>query len=55
MTPVRLTATVTATVPEAYVRDAVAGATWEGTGVVPDLPCAADDAVEVAAAHLLAR
>jgi peptidase S41-like protein len=39
ITPVRLSGHVRALLPEAYVRDAVTGTNWEGTGVVPDIPC----------------
>ncbi|PJI93540.1 S41 family peptidase [Luteimicrobium subarcticum] len=35
-------------VPTARSVNAVTGTNWEGTGVVPDLPCPADDALEVA-------
>ena len=35
-------------VPTARSVNAVTGANWEGTGVVPDLPCPAEDALEVA-------
>ncbi|MDG4826340.1 S41 family peptidase [Asanoa sp. WMMD1127] len=44
--PIRLAPTVLAHVPRAYVVDAVTGANWEGTGVIPDVPCPADDALE---------
>jgi hypothetical protein len=30
------------------VRDAVTGGNWEGTGVVPDLPCDAAGALDAA-------
>jgi C-terminal processing protease CtpA/Prc len=46
VTPVRVTEHVRAVLPEAYVRDAVTGGNWEGTGVVPDLPCDPADALE---------
>ena len=48
ITPVRVSAHVRALVPEARVRDAVTGANWEGTGVVPDVPCEPADALEAA-------
>ena len=48
ITPVRVTGHVRALMPEAHVRDAVTGANWEGTGIVPDLPCEPDDALTVA-------
>jgi hypothetical protein len=34
--------------PEARVRDAVTAANWEGTGVVPDVPCEPADALTAA-------
>ena len=52
ITPIRLTAQVTGHLPEAYVRDAVTGGNWEGSGVVPDVLSA--DA-EATAVELLAR
>ncbi len=39
-------------VPTAVVRHAVTGGNWEGTGIVPDVECAVDDALDVA--HRLA-
>jgi hypothetical protein len=39
VTPVRLSGHVRAVLPEAWVRDAVTGTNWEGTGVVPDIAC----------------
>ena len=52
VTPVRVTEHIRAVLPEAYVRDAVTGTNWEGTGVVPDLPCDPADALERAHAAL---
>jgi Peptidase family S41 len=48
ITPVRVTGHVRALLPEARVRDAVTGANWEGTGVVPDLPCEPDETLTTA-------
>src|SRR3954451_11399810 len=53
ITPVRLSGHVRALLPEARVR-AVTGANWEGTGVVPDLPCEPADALKAATAALTA-
>lgn len=39
-------------VPTAVVRHAVSGGNWEGTGIVPDVDCSVDDALDVA--HRLA-
>lgn len=52
ITPIRLTAQVTGHLPEAYVRDAVTGSNWEGSGVVPDLPCAETAAEATAVEHV---
>ena len=46
--PVRLAPAVLAHVPRAYVRDAVTGGNWEGTGVVPDVACPAGEALDTA-------
>jgi C-terminal processing protease CtpA/Prc len=48
VTPVRVTPHVRAIAPEARVRDAVTGTNWEGTGVVPDIPCEPADALHLA-------
>ncbi|MEV0718545.1 S41 family peptidase [Asanoa sp. NPDC050611] len=44
--PIRLAPTVLAHVPRAHVVDAVTGANWEGTGVVPDVVCPAEKALD---------
>jgi Peptidase family S41 len=48
VTPVQLDRRVLGLLPEAYVVDAVSGTNWERRGVVPDVPCPADDALDVA-------
>jgi hypothetical protein len=48
ITPVRVSGHVRALMPEARVRDAVTGTNWEGTGVVPDIPCEPADALKAA-------
>ena len=48
ITPVRLTSHVRAFLPEALVRDAITATNWEGTGVVPDIPCEPADALPAA-------
>ena len=48
ITPVNVSGHVRALLPEARVRDAVTGANWEGTGVVPDVPCEPADTLTVA-------
>jgi hypothetical protein len=50
VTPVRLSGHVRAVLPEARVRDAVTGTNWEGTGVVPDIPCEPAGALDAAMA-----
>jgi hypothetical protein len=54
ITPVNVSGHVRALVPEARVRDAVTGANWEGTGVVPDVPCEPADMLTVAVDALTA-
>jgi hypothetical protein len=48
ITPVRLNRHVRALLPEARVRDAVTRTNWEGTGVVPDIPCEPAEALKTA-------
>ena len=48
VTPVRINSHVRAVLPEARVRDAVTGTNWEGTGVVPDIPCEPAEALDAA-------
>jgi C-terminal processing protease CtpA/Prc len=52
VTPVRLSRHVRALLPEARVRDAVTGTNWEGTGVVPDIPCEPAETFNAAIAAL---
>jgi C-terminal processing protease CtpA/Prc len=52
ITPVRLSGHVRAFLPEARVRDAVTATNWEGTGVVPDLPCEPAAALQAAIEEL---
>ncbi|GAB7191905.1 hypothetical protein NUM3379_26130 [Kineococcus sp. NUM-3379] len=51
--PVSLTSSVRAHVPVAWYVDAVRGGSWEGTGVLPDVPVPAEEALEAAVAGLL--
>ncbi|MFN8177105.1 MAG: S41 family peptidase [bacterium] len=53
--PVPLAGGLIATVPFGRAINPVTGKDWEGTGVIPDLPCAADDALDVAHAEALRR
>jgi hypothetical protein len=48
VTPVRVSRHVRAILPEARVRDAVTGANWEGTGVVPDVVSEPSEALATA-------
>jgi hypothetical protein len=52
ITPVRVSGHVRAFLPEARVRDAVTGANWEGTGVLPDVACEPAEALHVAIEEL---
>jgi hypothetical protein len=54
ITPVNISGHVRALLPEGLVRDAVTGANWEGTGVVPDVACDPADALAVATGALSA-
>lgn len=49
ITPVVLTRSVRAFVPEAYYVDAETGTNWEGVGVVPDVACEEGATIETAA------
>jgi C-terminal processing protease CtpA/Prc len=49
--PIRLAPTVLAHVPSATVIDTATGTNWEGTGVVPDVPCPAGEALTTALQH----
>jgi hypothetical protein len=51
VTPIQLTPYVPGFLPEAYVRDTCTGGNWEGTGVMPDLPCNAEKALDAALAR----
>jgi hypothetical protein len=51
VTPVQLTGQVVGLLPEATVIDAVTGANWEGSGVIPDVACTAAEAWDVALAR----
>lgn len=55
VTPIRLAPTVLGLLPEARVVDRHTGANWEGTGVVPDVGCPADEALTVALAQATGR
>jgi C-terminal processing protease CtpA/Prc len=48
ITPVRLSPHVRGLLPDGRVRDAVTGTNWEGTGVVPDVPCGPAEALDAA-------
>jgi C-terminal processing protease CtpA/Prc len=52
VTDIRLAATVTGELPFGYCTDSVTGTNWEGRGVVPQVDCAADDAIDAALAHM---
>jgi C-terminal processing protease CtpA/Prc len=52
ITPVRLASHVHAFLPEALVRDAITATNWEGTGVVPDIPCEPAEALQAAIEEL---
>ena len=52
ITPVVVSRHVRALLPEARVLDAVTATNWEGTGVVPDIPCAPAEALDAAIAAL---
>ena len=52
VTPIALAAHVRANLPRGYVVDAVTGANWEQTGIVPDVPCPEGEALERALEQL---
>jgi C-terminal processing protease CtpA/Prc len=55
VTPIRVTPTVVALIPEATPTDAVSGSNWEGTGVAPDVVCQREDTETAAMAWLADR
>lgn len=52
VTPIRVTPSVVALIPEGTPLDSVSGSNWEGTGVVPDVTCPPDQAEDTAMAWL---
>ena len=48
ITPVCISTHVRAFIPEAWVRDAVTGTNWEGSGVIPDVACEPGHALQYA-------
>ena len=48
VTPIRVTPSVVALIPEATTIDVISGTNWEGTGVVPDVPCESGDTSDAA-------
>jgi Peptidase family S41 len=54
VTDIRLAATVTGELPFGYSTDSVTGTNWEGRGVLPQVACAAGEAVDAALAHFRA-
>jgi C-terminal processing protease CtpA/Prc len=52
VTDIRLAATVTGELPVGYCTDSVTGTNWEGSGVAPQVDCAADDAIDAALARM---
>ncbi|MET0864527.1 MAG: S41 family peptidase [Nakamurella sp.] len=52
VTPIRVTPSVVALIPEATTIDAVSGTNWEGTGVLPDVDCEPEHAQVEAMAWL---
>jgi C-terminal processing protease CtpA/Prc len=52
---IAVTPHVTVTVPTARSINPVTGTNWEGVGVEPDLPVAADEALDTALGHLRTR
>lgn len=53
VTPVRVTPSVVALIPEATTCDVVTGTNWEGCGVSPDVVCQEDQAEGIATAWLI--
>ena len=52
VTPIRVTPSVVALIPEATTTDVVSGTNWEGAGVLPDVSCRPDQSEGLALAWL---
>ena len=52
VTPIRVTPTVVALIPEATTTDVVSGTNWEGMGVLPDVSCRPEQSEGLALAWL---